>query len=549
MHEGYNAHPPFAEPLTLPMLCLLGTPALMTSGSMLPVRIRPKGLAVLAMLALGREPVTRAELAQMLFAEAADPRAALRWHLNHLRSALPPEIAEELVTEGDFVRLTCDVDALVFSSEARRVEDEPWRPDASRVLALYRGDFCATLAISASPSFDGWLYAEQEKLRRQYRLACTKYAGWAIEQGVPEHAVESLFRLVAVEPFFEEAHLLLVRCLELSGRRQQAKEAYKRYERVLREDLNASPDPELAAKYSRGKKRTGMRLPAERFVNLDQVTLHIVEWPGGEPSVVAIPGSGNGAYSLAALGQRLAPEFRFIAVDLRGFGFSDKPAGSYSIEVLAQDIVELLGVLEIPDAVMVGFSIGGAVATHVAMRCRPRGLILLDGVVGPTAFTHNAAAQIVDAVGSSFEMTFGGFDQYLRQWRRSGSPEYSSEAERLLEAMVRFDLAPVGGGRVRRRGLRAALEETWESAAAIDTLQALTAVWCPVLIVHATQPWIEGRPYLDDEIVREQLQAARNSTLLIAENSNHPRLVRDPELSTIQGIKSFFRGLTPGPST
>jgi pimeloyl-ACP methyl ester carboxylesterase len=486
--------------------------------------------------------VPRAELAGLLFSDADDPRADLRWHLSYLRHSLPPPLAGELQSEGALVRMGGSVDAVVFAEGARRVTAEPRQRDALNVLSLYRGDLCGSLTASASPAFEGWLYAEQERLRRDFRLAVISFSRWALDNSQARAAVEPLSRLVTVEPYFEEAHVLLVRSLDQSGSPRKAVDAYRRYERILRDELGASPDPSVQAAFGAQSGAAGRRLPYERFVSLDDVTLHVVEWAGGSPAIVAIHGSGMSAYSMAALGERLSPEFRFTAVDLRGSGFSDKPPTGYSLDVHAADVAALVESLEVGNPVLLGFSIGGAVATLAAGRTSIRGLILLDGVVGPEAFTRNAAAQVVEPIASIFDLTFGGFDHYLREWR-SVSSHFSSDAERLLEAMVRFELAPVGGGRLRRRGIRGALEETWRSAAEVDSLKALAEVACPVLIVHGKAPWIGGRPYFDDEIVRKQQESARDATVLAAQTSNHPGLVRDPEPEVIAGIKRFVHGL------
>lgn len=54
--------------------------------------------------------------------------------------------------------------------------------------------------------------------------------------------------------------------------------------------------------------------------------------------------------------------FRVLGITLRGFGKSDKPYGVYDYAVLARDIKTVLSILEINDAVMVGFSMGGSIA-------------------------------------------------------------------------------------------------------------------------------------------------------------------------------------------
>ena len=59
----------------------------------------------------------------------------------------------------------------------------------------------------------------------------------------------------------------------------------------------------------------------------------------------------------------LALEHRVIAVDLRGFGGSEKPDSGYSIEDQAAFVAEALARLHVREATVVGHSLGGTVAT------------------------------------------------------------------------------------------------------------------------------------------------------------------------------------------
>jgi pimeloyl-ACP methyl ester carboxylesterase len=96
------------------------------------------------------------------------------------------------------------------------------------------------------------------------------------------------------------------------------------------------------------------------------------------------------------------------------------------------------------------------------------------------------------------------------------------EAERFLERTIRYELAPLTDGTYRRRALRAAFEDTWASLLQSDSLGALARVRCPTLIVHAPRPWIEGRPYLTDEIIAAQRNAAQPSAGLSRTNPRTP---------------------------
>ena len=57
-------------------------------------------------------------------------------------------------------------------------------------------------------------------------------------------------------------------------------------------------------------------------------------------------------------------KFRVIGITLRGFGKSDKPYGNYNYDVHALDIKRVLDILDINDAVLAGFSMGGAIAVR-----------------------------------------------------------------------------------------------------------------------------------------------------------------------------------------
>ncbi len=71
---------------------------------------------------------------------------------------------------------------------------------------------------------------------------------------------------------------------------------------------------------------------------------------------------------------------RLVTPDLRGFGRSDKPEGSYGMDVLAGDVVALADRLGLDRFVLGGHSMGGYVGFQVAARIPERiaGLVLVD---------------------------------------------------------------------------------------------------------------------------------------------------------------------------
>ncbi len=92
------------------------------------------------------------------------------------------------------------------------------------------------------------------------------------------------------------------------------------------------------------------------------VRLHVTDAGEGRP-IVLIHGwplsDEMYEYQYHAL---IKNNFRAIGITLRGFGKSDKPYGEYDYNIHALDIKRILDTLDIKNAVLVGFSMGGSIA-------------------------------------------------------------------------------------------------------------------------------------------------------------------------------------------
>jgi pimeloyl-ACP methyl ester carboxylesterase len=116
-----------------------------------------------------------------------------------------------------------------------------------------------------------------------------------------------------------------------------------------------------------------------RYVMIEGTRIRYID-AGRGPAVLLLHGLGASMYAWRKnLAPILAAGFRVIALDNRGFGFSDKPPTGYDNAAYARLTVTLLDSLHLADAVLVGHSMGGAIAAEVALEhpARVRGLVLI----------------------------------------------------------------------------------------------------------------------------------------------------------------------------
>lgn len=119
------------------------------------------------------------------------------------------------------------------------------------------------------------------------------------------------------------------------------------------------------------------------LVNVDGLRLSVLEAGTGDP-IIFVHGVVTTSNIFPKYVGAYAPEFRGIAVDLRGYGDSEKPATGFTIERFARDLIGLADALEIEKAVWVGVSMGGMILQQLALDHpeRVRALVLVSTTDG-----------------------------------------------------------------------------------------------------------------------------------------------------------------------
>jgi pimeloyl-ACP methyl ester carboxylesterase len=95
-----------------------------------------------------------------------------------------------------------------------------------------------------------------------------------------------------------------------------------------------------------------------RYIDVPGVRLHVAE-AGEGPPILLLHGWPQHWWIWRKVIPALAEDHRVICPDLRGFGWSEAPAGRYEISELAADVVALLDALELDEVDLIGHDWGG----------------------------------------------------------------------------------------------------------------------------------------------------------------------------------------------
>ena len=187
--------------------------------------------------------------------------------------------------------------------------------------------------------------------------------------------------------------------------------------------------------------------------NTTPIELHYEDHGVGKPVVLihGWPLSGrsweNQVPALVAAG------FRVITYDRRGFGWSSQPWGGYDYDTFAADLDALMRHLDLRDAALVGFSMGGGeVARYIGKYGTERvSKAVLAAAVPPFLFKSddNPDGALDDATIAGFEAGVRGdriafLDQFTHGFFSAGNEIKVSEAQRQYARDIAAFASPKG---------------------------------------------------------------------------------------------------------
>jgi len=218
--------------------------------------------------------------------------------------------------------------------------------------------------------------------------------------------------------------------------------------------------------------------------------------------------------------------FRVVGITLRGFGKSDKPYGAYDYNVHARDIKKVLSKLNLKNAVLGGFSMGGSIAV--------RYMSLYKGAHVSKLALFGAAAPIwTQRNDFPFNLQKKAVDDLIGL-NEQDRPKLISEFSKIFSATETS----------LNEGINSWLNTICMSASSYATEQCLVAlrdtdlrkdlakIKVPVLILHGRKDKI-----CTFDLAEQMKAAIPGSQLVPFENSGHSLFLEEPEKFNAELIK------------
>lgn len=214
------------------------------------------------------------------------------------------------------------------------------------------------------------------------------------------------------------------------------------------------------------------------FVEVTGISTRVISFGEGPP-LVLLHGRGGHLESWRANIRPLATRNRVVAFDLLGHGLTSRHDAGYGVDELTTHAASTLDVLGVRDAVLVGQSIGGWVATRLALS-RPdlvHSLVLIE----PAGLQSEGERLADPKVAAAFARGGRAFSEPTTDAVRDRLAGLVADPKQIDDELVdvrRILYAPPAS-RAVHLGVRGA-----DNSASLLTPDALAALDIPVLVIH-----------------------------------------------------------------
>ena len=236
---------------------LFGNPSMEIDGVPVKGFISNKAVALVYYLAATGRTHRRDMLATLLWGEFEDAKA--KKNLRDVLSNLRQVMGDYLYITRQTVELNRDVPILIDGEQFLA----GWQQGGNGSEALsdtavfqlregievYNGPFLDGFYPPQAQEFEDWMLTERGRLSQLAAQMLHRLVTHFMQQQEYSLAMSYAGRLLALEPWREEAHRQMMRLLAWSGQRSAALTQYETCYRILEKELGVEPEPETTALY------------------------------------------------------------------------------------------------------------------------------------------------------------------------------------------------------------------------------------------------------------------------------------------------------------
>jgi pimeloyl-ACP methyl ester carboxylesterase len=283
-----------------------------------------------------------------------------------------------------------------------------------------------------------------------------------------------------------------------------------------------------------------MREPIMKRARGDGVGIQLALWEGKGDAILCIHGLTANSRCWDRIVSGLVPDYRVLAMDLRGRGLSDKPAKGYSVAHHVRDVKNVLEDQALEQVILMGHSLGAFVSLAFAAQYpdRVRKLILVDAAGDLTEAQwdkiEGAIKPSVDRIGQVFP-TFEDYTAPLKQ------APFLQPWSRFLDTYFRYEIEEVEGG----VSSRTPSEAIWEEISNIRhfvSSRFYSSISCPVLILRAPEGILsKDDVVLPEDAVEKMVRDMAHARYVDVAGTNHYAILFQANDTRDLAVRDFLK--------
>lgn len=266
--------------------------------------------------------------------------------------------------------------------------------------------------------------------------------------------------------------------------------------------------------------RKDASLGRAEYVEVEKnVKLHVTDLGEGTPLVLIHGWPLSDAMYEYQYAYFVEKGYRVIGITLRGFGLSDKPGGNYNYDVFADDIKIVLDKLNIENATIGGFSMGGATVIHYVAKYHA-------AHVSKMALFGAAAPIWIKSADFNYGFWTKEDVDGLIKLNNTNRPQLFANFRAIFPANETSVSAGHGAwlGIIQAQASPYAMGECLKTLRDSDLREDLKKITIPTLILHGKLDKI-----CSYDLAEQMHRGIKNSTLVPFEKSGHALFVEELE--------------------